>query len=72
MVHLVLGAKGVRPREGKYRQSFVDVAKVEVLALDSKLAENGDNFIAADNPSRKSIRWNKVAERGYKHLPDAV
>jgi nucleoside-diphosphate-sugar epimerase len=71
MVDFVLGAKG-----GLLRQAstvFVDdVAKVEVLALDPKLAKNGDNFIAAGSPSGKSIEWNDVTEIVRKLFPDAV
>jgi hypothetical protein len=71
MVDLVLGAKGGRPR--KANTVFVDdVAKVEVLALDPKLAKNGDNFIAAGSPSGKSIEWNDVTQIAGKLFPDTV
>lgn len=71
VVDLVLGAKGGRPR--KANTVFVDdVAKVEVLALDPKLAKNGDNFIAAGSPSGKSIEWNDVTQIVSKLFPDAV
>jgi nucleoside-diphosphate-sugar epimerase len=71
MVDLVLGAKGDRPR--KANTVFVDdVAKVEVLALDPKLAKNGDNFIAAGSPSGMSIEWNDVTQIVGKLFPDAV
>jgi nucleoside-diphosphate-sugar epimerase len=71
MVDLVLGAKGGRPRMAN--TVFVDdVAKVEVLALNPKLAKNGDNFIAAGSPSGKSIEWNEVTEIVRKLFPVAV
>ena len=71
MVDVVLGVKGGQPR----RASTVyvdDVAKVEVLALDPKLAKNGDNFIVAGSPSGKSIFWNDVTEIAGKLFPKAV
>lgn len=71
MMDLVLGAKGGRPRRANI--VFVDdVAKVEVLALDPKLAKNGDNFIAAGSPSGMSIEWNDVTQIVGKLFPDAV
>jgi nucleoside-diphosphate-sugar epimerase len=71
MMDLVLGAKGGRPR--KANTVFVDdVAKVEVLALDPKLAKNGDNFIAAGSPSGMGIEWNDVTPIVGKLFPDAV
>jgi nucleoside-diphosphate-sugar epimerase len=71
MVDLVLGAKGGRPRMAN--TVFVDdVAKVEVLALDPKLAKDGDNFIAAGSPSGKSIEWNDVTRIVRRLFPDEV
>lgn len=71
MVNLVLGAKGGPPR--KASTVFVDdVARVEVLALDPKLARNGDNFVAAGSPSGQSIVWNDVTAIVRQLFPDAV
>jgi nucleoside-diphosphate-sugar epimerase len=71
MVDLVLGAKGGRRRRAS--TVFIDdVAKVEVLALDAKLAKNGDNIIAAGSPSGRSIEWNDATEMVRKLFPDAV
>ena len=49
-----------------------DVARVEVLALDPKLAKNGDNFVAAGSPSGQSIVWNDVTTIVHQLFPDAV
>lgn len=71
MVDLVLGVKGGRPRRAS--TVFVDdVAKVEVLVLDAKLAKNGDNFIAVGSLFGRSIEWNDVTEIVRKLFPDAV
>ena len=71
MIDLVLGSKSTVPRRAS--TVFVDdVAQVEIMALDPKLAKGGDNFIAAGSPSGKTIHWNDVTEIARKLFPDAV
>ena len=49
-----------------------DGARVEVLALDPKLAKSGGNFVAAGSPSGKSIEWNDVTDIARNLFPEAV
>ena len=71
MINLVLGFQSTLPRRAS--TVFVDdVAKVEVLALDPKFANGGEDFIAAGSPSGKSIQWNDVTEIARKLFSEAV
>ncbi len=71
MVDLVLGSKSALPRRAS--TVFVDdVAKVEVMALDSKVVKSGEDFVAAGSPSGKSVTWNNVTEIARRLFPEAV
>ena len=70
IVNLVLGKRSTRPFMGGVVH-LDDVAKAHVLALDSTLANGGDNFILAANGG-DNIEWNDTTEIAREMFPDAV